>query len=145
MWQCWLIPFALIATTLLWSEAAEINNHMIIRSKRFSSPSFPSTPGSVVEKFYYNIDFPKGHIAMKSFDVEVVDETGNQVPLLETYLHHWALVRYYQHKNAPNPSTIISHSLIFRNQTTSLRATMESARSTLSPNTMVKGLIKSKH
>ncbi|KAJ4805412.1 stress up-regulated Nod 19 protein [Rhynchospora pubera] len=30
-----------------------------------------------------------GHIAVKSFNGEVVDEYGNSIPLHETYLHHW--------------------------------------------------------
>ncbi|KAM3289932.1 hypothetical protein P3S67_018221 [Capsicum chacoense] len=48
--------------------------------------------------FYYDIDFPKGHIALKSFDAEVVDEAGYLVPLHEIYLHHWVVVRYYHRK-----------------------------------------------
>ncbi|KAF3614991.1 putative beta-1,4-xylosyltransferase IRX10L-like [Capsicum annuum] len=39
-----------------------------------------------------------GHIALKSFDAEVVDEAGYSVPLHETYLHHWVVLRYYHRK-----------------------------------------------
>ena len=39
-------------------------------------------------KTLLDIDFRKGHIGIKSFDVEVVDEDGNFVPLYEAYLHH---------------------------------------------------------
>ncbi|KAJ0111999.1 hypothetical protein Patl1_01341 [Pistacia atlantica] len=37
----------------------------------------------------------KGHVVLKSFNAEVIDETGNPVPLHETYLHHWVVERYY--------------------------------------------------
>ncbi|KAK1433988.1 hypothetical protein QVD17_10906 [Tagetes erecta] len=60
------------------------------------SPKVTQHPGSVSNKYYYGIEFPKGHIAIKSFNAEVVDEAGNPVPLQETYLHHWIAVRYYQ-------------------------------------------------
>ncbi|KAK8603984.1 hypothetical protein V6N13_096449 [Hibiscus sabdariffa] len=53
------------------------------------------TFGSVENRFYYNVDFPKGHIAVKSFNAEVINEAGNPVPLHETYLHHWVVVRYF--------------------------------------------------
>jgi hypothetical protein len=71
-----------------------------IKSAAFLSPKFELEPGSVVEKYFYGIDFPKGHIAIKSFNAEVVDEAGNSVPLHETYLHHWLVERYYQSKHA---------------------------------------------
>ncbi|XWS37021.1 hypothetical protein CRYUN_Cryun19dG0007900 [Craigia yunnanensis] len=48
-----------------------------------------------MNRYYYNVDFPKGHIALKSFNAEVIDEAGNSVPLHETYLHHWVVERYY--------------------------------------------------
>uniref|UniRef100_A0A9I9DFQ8 Stress up-regulated Nod 19 protein n=1 Tax=Cucumis melo TaxID=3656 RepID=A0A9I9DFQ8_CUCME len=120
-------------TMISCSEAVGINNNnpmnMVIKTQTFSSPSFTTTPGLVIEKFFYNINFPKSHIAIKSFDVEVVDESGNQVPLPQTYLHHWALVRYYQHKNATNPTIILSLTSS-KNQTLSLLATMESVDGT---------------
>ncbi|KAE8657174.1 Detected protein of confused Function [Hibiscus syriacus] len=55
-------------------------------------------PGSVENRFYYNVDFPKGQIALKSFNAEVIDEAGNPVPLHETYLHHWVVARYFIRK-----------------------------------------------
>ncbi|CAJ2677960.1 stress up-regulated Nod 19 protein [Trifolium pratense] len=70
-----------------------------IKSAAFLSPKFELEPGSVIEKYYYDIDFPKGHIAIKSFNAEVVDEAGNPIPLHETYLHHWVVERYYQSKH----------------------------------------------
>ncbi|XP_047169494.1 uncharacterized protein LOC124838031 [Vigna umbellata] len=43
-----------------------------------------------------DIEFPKGHIGVKSFDVELVDQEGNSIPSYETYLHHWFAVKYHQ-------------------------------------------------
>ncbi|KAG6666484.1 hypothetical protein CIPAW_01G033600 [Carya illinoinensis] len=74
-----------------------------MKSAVFLSPKFVLGPGSVVDKYYYNIDFPRGHIALKSFNAEVVDEAGNSVPLHETYLHHWIFARYYKRRGATNP------------------------------------------
>ncbi|KAA0058099.1 uncharacterized protein E6C27_scaffold274G004070 [Cucumis melo var. makuwa] len=106
----WL-PLVLVMMTMISCLEAVVgtnnNNNpmnMVIKTQTFSSPSFTMTPGLVIEKYFYDINFPKSHIAIKSFDVEVVDESGNQIPLPQTYLHHWALVRYYQHKNATNPT-----------------------------------------
>lgn len=67
-----------------------------IKTKVFLSPKIELQPGSVSNKFYYGIDFPRGHIAIKSFDAEVIDEKGNSIPLHETYLHHWIVVRFHQ-------------------------------------------------
>ncbi|KAF3790464.1 hypothetical protein EJ110_NYTH16481 [Nymphaea thermarum] len=66
------------------------------KSATFLSPKFSQGPGSVQNKFYFDVDFPRGHIAIKEFNAEVVDEAGNSVPLHETYLHHWLLLRYYE-------------------------------------------------
>ncbi|KAM3237597.1 hypothetical protein P3L10_012626 [Capsicum annuum] len=78
-----------------------------MKSAVFHSPKFVLTPGLVSNKFYYNIDFPKGHIAVKDFYAEVVDETGHSVPLHEVYLHHWIVVRYNQRKS--NLSDMVVH------------------------------------
>nr|GFB03585.1 putative stress up-regulated Nod 19 [Tanacetum cinerariifolium] len=69
-----------------------------VKSMVYLSPKITQLPGSVSNKFYYDIEFPKGHIALKSFNAEVVDEAGDPVSLQETYLHHWVAVRYYQRK-----------------------------------------------
>ncbi|XP_071731811.1 uncharacterized protein [Rutidosis leptorrhynchoides] len=73
-----------------------------VKSMVYLSPKITQHPGSVSNKFYYDIEFPKGHIALKSFNAEVVDEAGDSVPLHETYLHHWVAVRYYQRKGVTN-------------------------------------------
>ncbi|CAA7035132.1 unnamed protein product [Microthlaspi erraticum] len=69
-----------------------------VKSAVFLSQKLEMNPGSVINSFFYDMDFPRGHIGVKSFDAEVVDESGNSVPLHETYLHHWAVVPYYQRK-----------------------------------------------
>ncbi|RZC53783.1 hypothetical protein C5167_012644 [Papaver somniferum] len=84
---------------LLWL-GVKVNEE---KSAVFLSPKFVLGPGSVNFKYYFNVDFPRGHIAIKGFSVEVVDESGNSVPLYETYLHHWVAVRYYALKDAEMP------------------------------------------
>lgn len=77
-------------------EGVVINNkYQVIKTKTYMTPLFTLKPGSVVERFYYNTNFPKGRIAIKSFDVEVVDEAANPISLFQTYLHHWGILRYY--------------------------------------------------
>ncbi|KAI3962227.1 hypothetical protein MKX01_030777 [Papaver californicum] len=68
------------------------------KSAAFLSPMFVMGAGSVCNKYYYNVDFPRGHIALKDFNAEIVDESGNSVPLYETYIHHWVILRYYAPK-----------------------------------------------
>ena len=89
------IPLLLLVTPLshaLWKKESNIKEAV------FLSPKFELGPGSVENVIFYDMDFPRGHIALKSFNGDVVDEEGNSVPLHETYLHHWAVVRYYQRK-----------------------------------------------
>ncbi|PON97491.1 Stress up-regulated Nod [Trema orientale] len=84
------------------SNSLRIENRVKTKSAVFRSPVFELEPGSVLNRIYYNIDFPRGHIAVKSFKAEVVDEAGRPVPLHETYLHHWVILRYYQRKGVSN-------------------------------------------
>ncbi|XP_059640489.1 uncharacterized protein LOC132282738 [Cornus florida] len=96
----WLLFLLILLLALsVQTSQAPIRIENGVKSSVFLSPKFVLKPGSVVNKFYYDIDFPIGHIAIKSFNAEVVDEAGNPVPLHETYLHHWVVVRYYQHKS----------------------------------------------
>ncbi|CAK8578142.1 unnamed protein product [Lathyrus sativus] len=90
------ILLLLFATPCLGSFVKTENK---IKSAVFFSPKFELSPGSVINRYYYGIDFPKGHIALKSFNAEVVDEAGNPIPLHETYLHHWVVLRYHQSKH----------------------------------------------
>nr|GMD32558.1 uncharacterized protein LOC109163058 [Ipomoea batatas] len=72
---------------------------MDIKVETFVSPRFELEPGLVANKFFIGIGFPKGHIAWKGFDAEIVDEEGKSVPLLETYLHHWVVAKYMIRKD----------------------------------------------
>ena len=58
------------------------------------SPEMVMERGLVSNKNYMDIDFPRGHIGMKSVNAELVDERGNPLPLDEAYLHHWVIQRY---------------------------------------------------
>ncbi|KAE9610662.1 putative stress up-regulated Nod 19 [Lupinus albus] len=88
-----------LATPCLGAFETNENN---IKSAVFLSPKMELGPGSVSNKLYYDFEFPSGHIAIKSFDAEVVDEDGNKVPLHETYLHHWVVMKYHKLKNVTN-------------------------------------------
>ncbi|KAJ6347750.1 hypothetical protein OIU76_004272 [Salix suchowensis] len=77
---------------------AFLENGDKIKSRTFQSPEFMLGPGSVESNMYYDIDFPRGHIALKSFNAEVVDQAGNPVPLYETYFHHWLVGKYYERR-----------------------------------------------
>ncbi|XP_052181082.1 uncharacterized protein LOC127794191 isoform X2 [Diospyros lotus] len=101
IWSCWLVTL-LVALTLPSSQA-HVKNENGLKTSVFLSPKFELGPGSVVNKFYYDIDFPRGHIALKSFNAEVVDEAGNSIPLHETYLHHWVTFRYHHRKGVEVP------------------------------------------
>jgi hypothetical protein len=97
------------------SEALNVRGHLL-KSKTFRSPPILLGPGSVSNKFYLDMAFPRGHLAIKSFDAEVVDEKGVPVPLHETYLHHWVAEPYYALKNSHNTDpTKLSKSAIKRN------------------------------
>ncbi|KAI5563105.1 hypothetical protein BDE02_15G095000 [Populus trichocarpa] len=93
---CLLLFAILILASNLSYTRASMKGGNKIKSATFLSPKFVLGPGSVENRFYRNVDFPKGHIGIKSFNAEVIDDTGNPVPLHETYLHHWLVSRYYQ-------------------------------------------------
>ncbi|XP_022850390.1 uncharacterized protein LOC111372332 [Olea europaea var. sylvestris] len=98
--KCLLHSMAiLVFITIVQSSQAYLRNENGVKTAVFLSPKFLMEPGSVSDKYFYNIDFPRGHIGLKSFDAEVIDEAGNSIPLHETYLHHWLFVRYYQRKH----------------------------------------------
>eukprot|EP00257_Ricinus_communis_P001061 XP_002511074.2 uncharacterized protein LOC8275475 isoform X2 [Ricinus communis] len=99
--QGWLLslPILLLSFTLP-SSLCHLENGSKIKTATFLSPNFVLGPGSVENRWYYNIDFPRGHIFIKSFNAEIIDEAGNPIPLYETYIHHWVVSRYYQRTNA---------------------------------------------
>ena len=99
---CLAILILVLTLSITCSNSLRIKNRIKTKSAVFLSPKFELEPGLVSNKFYYNIDFPRGHIALKSFNAEVVDEVGNPVPLHETYLHHWIVAKYYYRKGVQN-------------------------------------------
>ncbi|KAH7302282.1 hypothetical protein KP509_23G063900 [Ceratopteris richardii] len=66
----------------------------VVKSVTFRSPAFTLGPGEVQNTYYQGVPFVKGHVALKGFDAEVVDENGSSVPLNEVYLHHWIALNY---------------------------------------------------
>ncbi|PPD68701.1 hypothetical protein GOBAR_DD34422 [Gossypium barbadense] len=98
----WLLFAAvLLISALPFSQASRSKQHKV-KTGVFRSPQFVLGPGSVANKLFSNIDFPRGHIALKSFDAEVVDESGNPIPLYDTYLHHWLVLKFYIRKGLEN-------------------------------------------
>lgn len=94
-----LLVTLLSSAATLPSEAINVRGHLL-KSKTFLSPAISLRPGGVSNKYYLDIPFPRGHLALKSFNAEVVDEHGVPVPLHETYLHHWVVEPYYAAKDA---------------------------------------------
>ncbi|KAK7260435.1 hypothetical protein RIF29_26470 [Crotalaria pallida] len=92
-----------------------------VKSAVFLSPKIELRPGSVANKDYYDIDFPRGHVAIKSFNAEVVDEAENPVPLHETYLHHWLVARYYQPKHVTSHTGYDGHRIHHKSDHISVR------------------------
>ncbi|CAA7042936.1 unnamed protein product [Microthlaspi erraticum] len=91
--------FALVLIALAISPShGFLGTEKKIKSAVFLSPKLVMNPGSVTNSYFFDMDFPRGHFGYKSFNAEVVDESGNSVPLHETYIHHWAVVPYYVRK-----------------------------------------------
>ncbi|KAK9684375.1 hypothetical protein RND81_10G205800 [Saponaria officinalis] len=92
----WL--YTCCAFLALFSEISQGRQHgqRVLKSAIYHTPEFIMQPGSVVNRFYFNIDFPTNHVGIKSFNAEVVDEAGEPVPLHDTYLHHWVVDRYFR-------------------------------------------------
>ncbi|WVY99064.1 hypothetical protein V8G54_031215 [Vigna mungo] len=94
------VAMILLSIMMLLSDATHSvvleSSENYIKSTTFFLKKFKVGPGKIAVKTLLDIDFPRGHIGVKSFDVEVVDEVGNSVPLYETYLHHWFAVKYIE-------------------------------------------------
>ncbi|TVU04845.1 hypothetical protein EJB05_47982, partial [Eragrostis curvula] len=96
-----MMLLVVVATAPLPSAALNVRGHRHgLKSQTFLSPAFFLRPGGVSNKWHYDIPFPRGHLALKSFNGEVVDERGAPVPLHEVYLHHWVVAPYYAAANA---------------------------------------------
>ncbi|XP_020594805.1 uncharacterized protein LOC110034905 [Phalaenopsis equestris] len=103
MWrsQLWILSLFILLSSSRHAASLRVEEeNNSVKTSVFLSPPFVLKHGLVQNKFYFNIPFPRGHIALKSFNAEVVDENGNSIPLHETYLHHWVLERYYGQKAA---------------------------------------------
>ncbi|KAE8703487.1 putative carbonyl reductase [Hibiscus syriacus] len=85
-----LVTLSLPYSQAFWGNGNKVNTAV------FLSPKFVLGPGSVESRFYFNVDFPRGHIAVKSFDAEVIDEAGDPVPLHHTFLHHWLGLHFWE-------------------------------------------------
>jgi hypothetical protein len=85
---------------LLRTTYSQQNKHQNpIKSTAYLSKKFELRPKKVLAKALFDIEFLIGHIEVKSFDIDLVDEQGNYVPLYETYIHHWFALRYYVSKD----------------------------------------------
>ncbi|XP_078175547.1 uncharacterized protein LOC144569198 [Carex rostrata] len=108
--------FCLVLFSFILLSNTEALGPVEVKTETFLSPPFYLNPGHVANKYYYDIPFPKGHIALKSFNAEVVDESGNPVPLHEIYLHHWVVNRYHMFKDsAPGDKLDLSKIIQVRN------------------------------
>ncbi|KAG6549873.1 hypothetical protein Mapa_008855 [Marchantia paleacea] len=65
--------------------------------KTYRSPVMSLGPGDVTERFFYT-EMPSGHVGIKSFFGEVIDEEGKPVPVSEVYLHHWVVMKMHVKK-----------------------------------------------
>lgn len=95
---CFITNFLLVIPFLLFDVQISQARTGGVRTKVFLSSRIDLEPGLVSNKLYYGMKFPRGHIAIKSLDGELVDAKGKPVPLHDVYLHHWIIVRYYQRK-----------------------------------------------
>lgn len=90
--------FCILSSAILVLQLSTAYSHNQWKSATFLSPKFELGPGYVARKEYFDIAFPKGHIAIKSLEAELVDEAGNTLPLHEAYLDHWSVIKYNEHK-----------------------------------------------
>lgn len=106
----------LVLFSLLFLHSTEGLRPPGLKTETFFSPPINLKPGQVANKYYFDIPFPKGHIALKRFNAEVVDEYGNSIPLHETYLHHWVVDRYHGPVNPPQGDELdLSKIILVRN------------------------------
>eukprot|EP00262_Sarcandra_glabra_P012344 TRINITY_DN315_c0_g1_i1.p1 TRINITY_DN315_c0_g1~~TRINITY_DN315_c0_g1_i1.p1 ORF type:complete len:461 (+),score=59.37 TRINITY_DN315_c0_g1_i1:252-1634(+) len=107
----WLLSLATLLSLAIAVDASQalFMDKNGVKSSVFQSPYFELGFGSVENKYYYDIDFPRGHIGIKEFNAEVVDQTGKSIPLHETYLHHWVTAPYYSPTGSKVSSEGISH------------------------------------
>ncbi|KAJ4844306.1 hypothetical protein Tsubulata_016210, partial [Turnera subulata] len=84
MFRVVLLSLATLILVILASTSPCTNGYQIKKGV-FYTPRFEMTPGISVVKYYYNSDFPRGHIALKSFRAELVDDKGQVLPYSDSH------------------------------------------------------------
>lgn len=103
--QPWMLVLAIfLSSPLLFATGWLEGESGSVKTSVFDSLPIYLKPGSVENSYHFDIPFPRGHIALKSFDAEIIDENQDPIPLHETYLHHWAVYRYYGEEGASDES-----------------------------------------
>jgi hypothetical protein len=102
MFSSTILVLVLVISVSPCSSADSGNTENNVKTTVYLTPKIELSPGFISNKIYYDVEFPKGHVALKSFQAELVDESGNSVPLQQTYLHHWIVLKYRQPKNVTN-------------------------------------------
>ncbi|BFI25881.1 hypothetical protein MPTK2_1g25260 [Marchantia polymorpha subsp. ruderalis] len=100
MWTMWTVQrrrerATLVVALLVCCAGAilEVEGVEKVYTKSFFSPVFETSPGNVFDP-HQNVQFPEGHLAIRSFTCEMVDaDTGEPIPLSELYVHHWFLYK----------------------------------------------------
>lgn len=87
-----LLSVALAVELPIASTFSNFKQGANVKSRSYLSAPFTLKPGEVSNKVR-EMEFPTGHIAVKGFDAELVDEAGVSVPLTDVYLHHWVVAR----------------------------------------------------
>ncbi|KAK3123939.1 hypothetical protein QOZ80_8AG0638300 [Eleusine coracana subsp. coracana] len=93
-----MLLVAMVVMIASTTEAVRVRGGPVVKTKTFLSPPFFLRAGGVSDKYFDDVDFPRGHVALKSFNGDLVDESGAPVPLHEAYLHHWLVFPYYAAK-----------------------------------------------
>ncbi|RLM61632.1 uncharacterized protein C2845_PM14G19550 [Panicum miliaceum] len=94
-----LIAFASATTTaplptaraLVDDARGYVYNGHLLKSKTFLSPPFSLRPGSVSNKWYMDVAFPRGHLALKSFN----GEGGQTLPRANSGVCKGSLGQYF--------------------------------------------------
>lgn len=83
---------------IFYPSSTDATNTLVetFRSKLFTLP-----PGGVYRRFQH-IPWVQGHVGIRTFNAEVVDEFGTPVPLTELYLHHWIVQKTYVNSSLTN-------------------------------------------
>ncbi|XP_072061871.1 uncharacterized protein [Arachis hypogaea] len=88
------LTIILLQSSIIFARQYENSNH--IKTATFYSEQFVLEPGKVTITDLFDIEFPRGHIGIKNFQAELVDEHQNSLPLYEAYLHHYFVLRYFE-------------------------------------------------